>query len=74
MVLPEKMKRKIVDFDTDDENHWRAELECGHYQHMRHDPPLRNREWVLDPDERTNRIGVEIDCLKCDLPEDSDGA
>jgi len=68
------MKRKIVAFDTDDENHWRAELDCGHHQHMRHDPPLRNREWVLNAEERATRIGYELDCLKCDLPEDSDGA
>src|SRR5690349_7654797 len=41
------MKRKITGFDKDDENHWRAILECGHPQHVRHDPPLSSRPWVL---------------------------
>ncbi len=34
------MKRKIVGFDKDSENDWRAELDCGHFQHVRHKPPL----------------------------------
>jgi hypothetical protein len=60
------MKRKIVSFETDNENHWRALLECGHYQHVRHRPPLEMREWVLDENERAARIGVELDCRQCD--------
>src|SRR5688572_14326000 len=34
-------------FDRDDEHHWRAILACGHRQHVRHDPPLTTRDWVL---------------------------
>lgn len=60
------MKRKIVAFEQDDENHWRAELECGHYQHVRHDPPLRTREWVLSERGRESKIGEELECRKCD--------
>jgi hypothetical protein len=60
------MQRKIVRFDTDDEGHWRAELDCGHYQHVRHDPPLRNREWVLTDEGRRERIGEVLDCRKCE--------
>ena len=59
-------RRKIVRFETDDEGHWRAELECGHFQHVRHRPPLEAREWVLDAAERDRRIGVELKCAKCD--------
>ena len=60
------MKRRIVNFDLDDEAHWRAELECGHYQHVRHRPPLESREWVLDETQRSARIGLDLDCLECD--------
>ena len=63
------MKRKIVRFETDDGSHWRVELECGHFQHMRHRPPLESREWVLDAAERERRIGVELNCVKCDEGE-----
>ncbi len=60
------MKRKIVDFGRDDEGQWRAELDCGHYQHVRHNPPLMTREWVLTEEGRRERIGVELECKKCD--------
>jgi hypothetical protein len=66
------MKSKITGFDQDDEGHWRAKLECSHYQHVRHDPPLRVREWVLTEEGRDSRIGANVDCRKCDedLPRD----
>jgi len=60
------MNRAVRDFDQDDEGHWRAKLECGHYQHVRHDPPLTVREWVLTERGRTSRIGQELPCKKCD--------
>lgn len=60
------MKQKILAFDTDDEGHWRAELECGHFQHLRHDPPLTDRPWVLEAAERQKRIGIGLECRKCD--------
>ncbi|HEX2640071.1 MAG TPA: DUF3565 domain-containing protein [Pyrinomonadaceae bacterium] len=68
------MIRAVRDFDQDDEGHWRARLECGHYQHVRHDPPLRTREWVLTEEGRNSRIGDELDCRKCDeaKPRDFD--
>ena len=70
--LPEIMRRAITGFDTDEENAWRAKLECGHYQHVRHDPPLRTREWVLTEEGRMSRIGQELDCPKCDLKQPHD--
>ena len=47
MALAIFVKQKITGFDKDDDGDWRARLECGHYQHVRHDPPLAIREWVL---------------------------
>ena len=64
------MKRKIVRFDTDDEGHWRAELDCGHFQHVRHAPPLTTRDWVLTQEGRASRIGLELDCKRCDEEAD----
>lgn len=60
------MKRKIADYDNDDVGDWRAKLECGHYQHVRHEPPLITREWVLSEEGRASRIGAELNCKKCD--------
>jgi len=60
------MERNITDFHTDKENHWVAELECGHGQHVRHDPPLIYREWVLTEDGRKQRIGQILNCVRCD--------
>ena len=60
------MKQKITGFDKDDEDHWRAILECGHRQHLRHDPPMTTRAWVLSEEGRASRIGFELDCKRCD--------
>ena len=40
------MKQAIVGYHTDDLNDWVAELRCGHFQHVRHNPPWQNRPWV----------------------------
>lgn len=66
------MKRKITGFEKDDEGDWRAALECCHYQHVRHNPPLSTRDWVLNEEGRRSRIGFELECRKCDegKPED----
>lgn len=64
------MKQKIIDFDKDDEGHWRAKLECGHRQHVRHDPPLTSRTWVLTEEGRSARIGLELDCRHCEEKSD----
>ena len=60
--------RKIIGFHQDDERHWVADLECGHTQHVRHDPPWFTREWVLTPEGRTAHLGHELPCKKCDSP------
>ena len=61
------MKQKIVGFHQDEEGHWVAELACGHSQHVRHDPPLVSRPWVLTEAGRQQSLGFELVCKLCDL-------
>jgi hypothetical protein len=58
--------RRIVGFHQDEEAHWVADLECGHTQHVRHEPPLMSRPWVLTAEGRARFLGVELECLKCE--------
>jgi hypothetical protein len=60
------MKRRIIGFDLDEHGEWRAELECGHHQHVRHNPPLVSRPWVLTEEGRASRLGLELNCKHCD--------
>lgn len=60
------MQRRIVGFHTDTEAHWVAELDCGHAQHVRHDPPWQLRPWVLTEASRRQHLGTELDCRLCD--------
>jgi hypothetical protein len=57
--------RLIVGFHQDEENHWVAELECGHSQHVRHDPPWQLRPWVKSPEGRESFIGKTLACVEC---------
>lgn len=67
-----EMKRKIIGYDIDEESDWRAMLQCGHYQHVRHKPPLVTREWVLTETGRQSRLGFELECKKCDGEQPAD--
>ncbi|HSU83568.1 MAG TPA: DUF3565 domain-containing protein [Thermoanaerobaculia bacterium] len=60
------MKRKIVGFHQDERLDWVADLECGHGQHVRHNPPWTVRPWVVTPEGRERFLGVELDCKRCD--------
>ena len=60
--------RAIVGFHQDEESHWVADLECGHSQHVRHDPPWQVRPWVISVEGRNERLGTTLDCVKCDSP------
>ena len=60
------MDRGIVGFHQDTEQNWVAELECGHNQHVRHDPPWTNRPWVVTPEGRLGALGKVLACRKCD--------
>lgn len=57
--------RRVVGFAQDEEGHWAALLECGHRQHVRHDPPLASRPWVLTREGREARLGAELTCVRC---------
>jgi len=60
------MLRKIVSYRQDEVGDWVAVLECGHTQHIRHDPPLTNRPWVLTPEGRARFVGYQLNCKICD--------
>jgi Protein of unknown function (DUF3565) len=60
------MDKPIVGYHQDDEQHWVAELECGHNQHVRHDPPWTNRPWVVTAEGRAQKLGAHLPCKKCD--------
>jgi hypothetical protein len=59
------VKRKIVGFHRDDASAWVADLECGHKQHVRHDPPWTLRPWILTEEGRAAFIGRELVCALC---------
>ncbi|HKI47309.1 MAG TPA: DUF3565 domain-containing protein [Balneolales bacterium] len=60
------MLRKVVGFHKDDVGDWVADLECGHTQHVRHNPPWMIREWVTTEGGRKQHLGMELNCKKCD--------
>ncbi len=60
------MQRHITGYHQDEENHWVAQLDCGHNQHVRHDPPWTNRPWVISPEGRARMLGTVLNCKKCD--------
>ncbi len=60
------MLQGITGFHQDEERHWVAELACGHFQHVRHDPPWRTRPWVLSEAGRRSMLGHRLQCRKCD--------
>jgi hypothetical protein len=66
------MEKPITGFHLDEENHWVAELSCGHFQHVRHNPPWSERPWVITESGRTGMLGFNLNCKKCDacLPPD----
>ena len=66
------MKQPITGFHKDEVNHWVAELECGHNQHVRHDPPWQLRPWVETESGRKEHIGQTLECKKCDRNEPKD--
>jgi hypothetical protein len=59
------MERRIIGFHQDAERHWVVELECGHKQHVRHNPPWVNHPWVLTPEGRAKMLGQMLACRTC---------
>lgn len=63
------MKRPITGFRTDDAGDWVALLSCGHGQHVRHRPPFEERPWVTTEQGRQEKLGMVLDCVRCDAFE-----
>ncbi|WDE04262.1 DUF3565 domain-containing protein [Thalassomonas viridans] len=59
------MKQQITGYHLDDEQHWVAQLSCGHFQHVRHQPPWINRPWVISEQGRQQMLGYPLNCKKC---------
>ncbi|HWZ59588.1 MAG TPA: DUF3565 domain-containing protein [Gemmatimonadaceae bacterium] len=57
--------RRIVGFHQDEKQDWVADLECGHTQHVRHEPPWQSRPWVMTEAGRAGAIGWTLECVKC---------
>ena len=64
--MAEGVKQAIVGYHVDEEGDWVADLQCGHGQHVRHDPPWQVRPWILTAEGRAAFLGVQLDCLRCD--------
>src|SRR5690606_20167083 len=60
------MRQAITGFHQDKEGHWVADLECGHSQHVRHDPPWTERPWVTTEEGRKKFLGQTLTCVRCD--------
>jgi hypothetical protein len=67
-VNADGVPRRIVGYHQDDAGDWVAKLECGHQQHVRHDPPWQNRPWVITEAGRVGRIGTTLSCVECIQP------
>jgi hypothetical protein len=64
-VNTEGPPRRIVGYHQDEERHWVAELDCGHNQHVRHEPPLASRPWVITGEGRASHLGTVLYCKRC---------
>ncbi len=60
------MKQPITGYHKDELDDWVAELACGHFQHVRHNPPWQNRPWVETADGRQAMLGYQLYCKKCE--------
>ena len=67
------MLRTIDGFHRDDAGDWVAELSCLHGQHVRHQPPFRERPWVLTEAGRAEHVGTAAYCPLCDRAELPEG-
>ncbi|HEY8507320.1 MAG TPA: DUF3565 domain-containing protein [Steroidobacteraceae bacterium] len=65
------MDRRIIGYHQDELGDWVAELECGHQQHVRHNPPWVNRPWVVTAEGRAAQLGKTLPCRQCDEPPGS---
>lgn len=66
------MQQPITGFHLDEHDDWVAELACGHFQHVRHNPPWTMRPWVLTEEGRAGALGWRLECKKCDAGAPAD--
>lgn len=59
--------QKIIGFHQDLEQHWVADFDCGHAQHMRHQPPWLDRAWTQTAEGRTAYLGTKLECQRCNI-------
>ena len=67
------MQRAIEGFTQDEHGDWVAHLACLHRQHVRHQPPFRDRPWVQTAAGRAAHLGTALECPLCDRAELPDG-
>lgn len=60
----------MVGFEQDEHGDWVALLDCGHRQHVRHQPPWQERPWVTSAEGRQGRVGQPLECVECDSEDD----
>ena len=63
------MQRTITSFAVDELGEPVAQLDCGHPQHVRHQPPFQLRPWVTTAAGRASMLGTNLDCLRCERME-----
>lgn len=63
------MERTVTGFDQDEVADPVALLDCGHRQHVRHEPPFINRPWVTTEEGRNSMLGTRLNCVRCDHSE-----
>jgi hypothetical protein len=61
------IEKKITGFHLDELDDWVADLECGHTQHVRHNPPWVTRPWVTTEQGRQQHMGSILLCKECDV-------
>lgn len=62
----ERPMRRITGYHLDSDRQWVAELECGHTQHVRHDPPWQVRPWTQAAAGRVAHLGTTLACANCE--------
>jgi len=67
------MQRAITGYHLDAAGDLVAELDCGHGQHVRHQPPLFLRPWTTTAEGRASMLGTRLGCVRCDRFEMPEG-
>jgi hypothetical protein len=60
------MQRRIVGYDVDESGERVAILDCGHPQHIRHNPPFTNRPWTTTEEGCSSMLGKPLNCVRCE--------